>query len=243
MSQDRSQFQHYMTEHMAQLRSPNEWRSRIKDRLRHRYVQYLPVDRNAPILEIGPGFGEFMELLAADLGYHNVRGVDLSPEVAGYCNQLFPGSVTVVDDTAAYLASCNAQFNCIVMFHVIEHVAKSQAVPFLNAVRKALTPGGVLLLETPNMANPFLGLTFRYADFTHEVGYTETSIRYVLHAAGFRNITVFEPTLPTNHWVRFAQNAGQRAIKGLIAFIHGIYGNRTPEFYRVISPELCVVAC
>jgi len=76
------------------------------------------------------------------------------------------------------------------MFHVIEHVAKRQAVPFLNAVRKALAPGGVLLLETPNMANPFLGLTFRYADFTHEVGYTETSIHYVLQAAGFHDITV-----------------------------------------------------
>jgi len=242
MSQEQFQFQRYMTEHMTQLRAPGEWRGRVKDRLRHRYARYLPVDLHAPILEIGPGFGEFMELLAVDLGYRNVHGIDLSPEVAEYCNQLFPGSVTVIEDTAAYLATCNAQFRCIAMFHVIEHVAKRQAVPFLNAVRKALAPGGVLLLETPNMANPFLGLTFRYADFTHEVGYTETSIHYVLQAAGFHDITVFEATLPANHWSRFAQKAGQQAIKGLIALIHGIYGNRTPELYRIVSPELCVVA-
>lgn len=242
MSQEQGQFQRYMTEHMTRLRSPGEWRGRVKERLRHRYQRHLPVDRNAPILEIGPGFGEFMELLVADLGYRNVRGVDLSPEVAGYCNQLFPGSVTVVEDTVTYLATCNAQFSCIVMFHVIEHVPKSQAVPFLNAVRKALAPGGVLLLETPNMANPFLGLSLRYADFTHEVGYTESSMHYVLQAAGFRDITIFEATLPANHWARLAQKAGQRAIKGMIALIHGIYGNRTPELYRVVSPELCVVA-
>ncbi len=243
MSQERSQFEYYMTEHMTYLRAPGEWRSRVKDRLRHRYARHLPADRNAAILEIGPGFGEFLELLIADLGYRNVRGVDLSPEVAAYCNQLFPGSVTAVEDTTTYLEGHRGQFRCIVMFHVIEHVAKHQAIPLLRAVRQAMEPGGVLLLETPNMANPFLGLSLRYADFTHEVGYTETSIHHVLQAAGFDDIMFFEATLPINHWARMMQKAGQQAIKGLIWLIHTTYGNRTPELYRVVSPELCVVAC
>lgn len=241
MAEEPITFHCYLTEQMMQLRRPDQWRDRIKQRLQYRYVSHLPADRNAPILEIGPGFGEFLELLA-NLGYRNVRGVDLSPEVAAYCNQLMPGSVTVVEDTAAYLQAHRHQFSAVAMFHVIEHVPKLQAIPLLSAIREALTPGGALLLETPNMANPFLGLTFRYADFTHEVGYTETSIRYVLQAAGFRQISIFEAALPANHWARLAQRVGQQGMKGLIRLIYAIYGYRASRFYRVVSPELCVVS-
>jgi len=242
MANEQTRFQRYMTEHMTQLRAPGEWRGRVKDRLRHRYARYLPVDLHAPILEIGPGFGEFMDLLIADLGYRNVRGIDLSPEVAEYCNRLFPGSVTVVEDTATYLQAHRGQFSTVVMFHVIEHVSKPQAIPLLSAIRASFAPGGVLLLETPNMANPFLGLTFRYADFTHEVGYTETSIHYVLQAAGFWQISIFEATLPANHWARLAQRVGQQAVKGLVQLIYAFYGYRIFRFSRVVSPELCVAA-
>lgn len=237
-----NRFQHYVTEHMLQLRSPNEWRNRIKERLLHRYGKYLPSDRKASILEIGPGFGEFMELLAIDLGYSNIHGIDLSPEVAEHCNKILPRKVTVVSDSTAYLSNYNEQFDCIIMMHVIEHISKDQVIPLLQAVYKSLANDGVLLLETPNMANPFIGLSLRYADFTHEFGYTETSISYVLTAAGFRDIRVFESSLPPNHWARLAQKIGQFAIKGLITLIHRIYGSRKSKLYRIMSPELCVVA-
>ena len=39
------------------------------------------------------------------------------------------------------------------------------------------------------MGNPF-GISSRYRDFTHEIGFTEKSLYQVLYIVGFRNIQV-----------------------------------------------------
>jgi SAM-dependent methyltransferase len=61
--------------------------------LRWNYLSVLPSSKTAKILDIGPGFGEFLELLGRDLGCSNVSAVDYSPEVVAHCNTLIPGSL------------------------------------------------------------------------------------------------------------------------------------------------------
>lgn len=41
------------------------------------------------------------------------------------------------------------------------------------------------------MSNPF-GLSSRYRDFTHEIGYTELSLFQILDAVGFKQISLFQ---------------------------------------------------
>jgi hypothetical protein len=89
---------------------------------------------------------------------------------------------------------------------VLEHIPKPDIVPTLEALRVALTTGGTLLVKVPNAANAF-GLVARYLDFTHEIAFTEHSLRQVLVAAGFGTVTVggletlWRPTLRrTVYW-------------------------------------------
>jgi 2-polyprenyl-3-methyl-5-hydroxy-6-metoxy-1,4-benzoquinol methylase len=229
MSSDRSlHYQHYLSQHFAHVNDQVRFRGRKLAYYRHNYLRLLPADLDTRILEIGPGYGELMELLAAS-GYRSLHAVDLSPEVAERCNQIVAGSTAVVEDTTAYLRGQHAAFDCVTMFQVLEHVPKAEVLPLLSAIRQALRPGGRLLIEVPNMANPVIGLNVRYADFTHEVGFTELSLRYVLAMAGFATPRIFEPQLTPDHWIRPLQHAVQALFRGAVHLTYRAYGHATPH--------------
>ena len=40
------------------------------------------------------------------------------------------------------------------------------------------------------MANPYVNTAGRYIDFTHEIGFTEKSMRQILRATGYRDIEI-----------------------------------------------------
>jgi hypothetical protein len=68
-------------------------------------------------------------------------------------------------------------------------VPRGDVVELLELVAAAMTRDGVLVVKTLNMANP--GARYlRYAAFTHELGFTETSLRQALFAAGFGSVEV-----------------------------------------------------
>jgi SAM-dependent methyltransferase len=235
-------FESYVSDHLSRRRDPYAFRRQIKERLLHRYGKFLPASKDARILEVGPGFGEFLELLTVDLGYRNVRAVDVSPEVKQFCNGLIPDSTRTVHDTAHYLRECGEEFDCITMLHVVEHLAKADVIPTLRSALDVLALDGALLLEVPNMQNPLTGLAMRYGDFTHEVGFTDTSLEFVLRSAGFPEVLVFEAGLPGNHWARPLQRFGQIALKLVVSAIHAMYGLGRPSTSGILSPELCAVA-
>jgi SAM-dependent methyltransferase len=236
MSDRNTLFTGYLTRHLSHVTDPHQFRKRKKDHLLHNYGHVIPKDRDARILEIGPGYGELLELLAVDRGYTHVQGIDLSQEVADFCNSFLPQSTLVVEDTVAFLAAHAGHFDCIFMFHVLEHIPKLEIPPMLRAIYQALKPGGAFVLEVPNMANPFIGLNFRYADFTHEVGFTEMSMTYVLEHAGFQQIAIFEPKILNDRYERIFQSAARKAVNLTLTFIYRAYASRRP---RVVSPVLC----
>jgi 2-polyprenyl-3-methyl-5-hydroxy-6-metoxy-1,4-benzoquinol methylase len=183
----------------------------------------LPDALDAHILEIGPGYGELIELLVRDLKYNHVQAIDLSQEVVDYCNTIVPGSTTPVEDTASFLATHIGEFDCIFLLHVLEHIPKPDIIPLLRSLQAALTPGGNVIVEVPNMANPFTGLFMRYADFTHEVGFTQLSLEYVLRKANFSYVAIGEIKLPLDCFTRLLQFAVQIPIKYLVSLIYKAY--------------------
>jgi len=113
-------------------------RRRRIDSLAANYSSYLPVRKDAKMLEIGPGLGELLEYLSHKCKYTEISAIDLSPEVAAYCNHIVPGRTQVVADSTAYLMANTARFECIFAFHLLEHIPKTQIVSFLKAIRAAL---------------------------------------------------------------------------------------------------------
>lgn len=79
----------------------------------------------------------------------------------------------------------------VIMFNdVIEHLTKQEVLDILCLMKKALKKGGKLIIKVVNSANPITGSTSRYFDFTHELGFTETSLQQVLNAAGFEKVCI-----------------------------------------------------
>jgi hypothetical protein len=67
---------------------------------------------------------------------------------------------------------------------LIEHLPKQLVSAFLTDLRGRLAPGGVLLIQTPNMGS--VTATFnRYYDLSHDFGVTEQSAVALLMSAGF----------------------------------------------------------
>lgn len=209
-------YEHYLTQHFSRIAAPATLRRNALAVLRH-HGQHFPSDKNAAILEIGPGVGALLNCLRSHCGYHNLRAVDVSPEVVEACNQLIPESTVLVEDTAAFLRSRPSEFDLVLMLHVLEHVPKDNLVSTLEAVRGALKVGGKLVVEVPNIAHPVTGAYNRYHDFTHTVGFTDESLAFVLRNSGFREVTIYGCRTIRKNPARLIQRAAQDFVEWVAA--------------------------
>jgi SAM-dependent methyltransferase len=148
---------------------------------------FLPRDRAAAILDVGCGAGHFLYALQR-LGYTNAVGIDQSEAMLNKARAM---GITRVEraDLFEFLPAHPDAFDRIVANDVIEHLHKEDVFRFLDAIRAALKPGGSVLIRTGN-AGSFLAGRIRYIDFTHEVGFTETSLIAVLRLCGFEDVSV-----------------------------------------------------
>jgi 2-polyprenyl-3-methyl-5-hydroxy-6-metoxy-1,4-benzoquinol methylase len=144
------------------------------------YKRYFPADKSVAVLDIGPGKGEMLTCLK-NLGYSRIQAVDISASVVEYVQGLgFEGHVA--NDLPTFLSG--KKYGLITLCDVVEHIPKNQIVGIMVAVRDALTEGGTLIVQVPNMQSITANL-FLYDDFTHETGYTERSLLQMLRLAGF----------------------------------------------------------
>jgi SAM-dependent methyltransferase len=239
MSVEREPFADYLSRHYARLGDEARHRAGKQRQLALTYGALLPADRSAPMLEIGPGFGPLLELLRRDLGYAGATAVDVSAEVVAHCNRILPGSTEHAADTVAFLAGHVERFERVFALHVLEHLRPADARALARAVHDALAPGGRFVVEVPNQANAFTGGYLRYADPTHEHGYTEWSLHHLLETAGFVDVRCFEERIP---WT---------GVKGVLANLfragarlaqRTIYKGYELPVPAVLTPSLCAVA-
>ena len=137
MSDEKSGFTDYLTRHYARLGDHEKHRAGKQRQLLRTYRHLLPADRDAELLEIGPGYGQLLELLRRDLGYRRVLAVDVSKEVVDFCNGRLPGSTQRVGDTLAYLRANPGRFERAFVLHVIEHVPRPAVEDFVQGIRDA----------------------------------------------------------------------------------------------------------
>jgi 2-polyprenyl-3-methyl-5-hydroxy-6-metoxy-1,4-benzoquinol methylase len=147
---------------------------------------WLPSNKNARILDFGCGWGkQLLSLWCA--GYPNLEGVELVESQAKLAAEGIAGRFPVhCADGRAFLEDRPESYDLVVLNDVIEHVPRSETVPLLSCIQRALSPGGRIVVRTPNMATLFAAYS-RYLDVTHVTGFTEFSIVQVLEQAGFDN--------------------------------------------------------
>jgi 2-polyprenyl-3-methyl-5-hydroxy-6-metoxy-1,4-benzoquinol methylase len=139
------------------------------------------------ILEIGCAAGFFLSV-AKSKGW-NVRGVELSSEMAEYARQLVECHIETRFDPNDYPTR---SFSVIALWEVIEHLSDPLAT--LKEVFELLVPGGVVALSTPNTGHwhaqrrPTWWSEFKPP--AHLVFFTEVTLRAVLAGAGFTDIAI-----------------------------------------------------
>ncbi|MEP5936820.1 MAG: bifunctional 2-polyprenyl-6-hydroxyphenol methylase/3-demethylubiquinol 3-O-methyltransferase UbiG [Erythrobacter sp.] len=102
---------------------------------------------NKNVLDIGCGAGLLCEPLARLGG--NVTGVDASSQNIGTASAHADGAGLDIRYLSGELASLNlGAFDLITCMEVIEHVADKRA--FISDFAEKLTPGGLVVLSTPN---------------------------------------------------------------------------------------------
>jgi 2-polyprenyl-6-hydroxyphenyl methylase/3-demethylubiquinone-9 3-methyltransferase len=97
-------------------------------------------------LDVGCGAGLLAEPLAR-LGA-TVTGLDAAPELIAVAREHAAGQGLEIDYRAGELEGLEGQFDLVTCMEVIEHVADPAA--FVRALARHLTPGGLLIMSTPN---------------------------------------------------------------------------------------------
>jgi len=155
---------------------------------RKNYQKFMPKDKNAPILDIGCGMGHFLYFLQQE-GHTNILGIDVSGECVDFCKS--KAFNVIKADIFEFLESNKQKFECIIMNDILEHLKKEEIVKVLDLIRANLKEGGTFVCKVPNSSNPITGSRTRYKDFTHEVGFTEESLRQILMILGFKQVKIY----------------------------------------------------
>lgn len=143
---------------------------------------WLPHDRETPVLDLGCGAGYFL-YLAQKLGYRHLTGVDLNADQIAFARQACADARIVHGDAMALLAETPGHYGLITGFDLIEHFAKGDLFDLLNAITAALAPGGTVVFQTPNAESPW-GMKIRYGDFTHELAFSPQGLGSLLGLVG-----------------------------------------------------------
>lgn len=165
-----------------------------REDIKQRVEIYLPVvheagagTAEAPILDIGCGRGDWLELLKEN--GHAARGVDLNRVVVAQCSER--GLDVIEGDAVEYLRSLTAgSLGAVTGMHVIEHVPFRRLVVLLDEVFRALRSGGVAIFETPNPENLIVGACNFYYDPTHERPLPPEPLRFIAEARGFERVEI-----------------------------------------------------
>ena len=190
------------------------------------YDPLMPKDKTARILDLGCGTGHFLHYLVTR-GYANHLGVDVSEEFIKFVQRKITEKA-VCEDALRFVEETDEKFRLITLNDFVEHIPKEKLPPFLSDVHGICAQNGKVFIKTINMTFPLSGWN-RYMDFTHEIGFTEESISYLLELAGFSKVDVF-PTGPRG------MNA---ALRFLTLPLLRLLGRKIP---RVVTPNLLATA-
>lgn len=154
------------------------------------FAEAVPKDTASMVLDIGSGFGHFARWLAGK-GYTRVGVIDNNRQLLDSVVRSIGDKLEFYEhsDALTFLRNTERVFDAIYLSDVIEHFTPEDARDVLTAMRDRLTPGGMVVLRTPNMAN-VMGVYSLAIDLTHHRCYTEQSLSQLLRSAGFETIDV-----------------------------------------------------
>jgi SAM-dependent methyltransferase len=164
-----------------------------EEEIKQKQQKYIKVfkdskaDKKLPIVDLGCGRGEFLDLL-----HHNGLvpvGVDLNQSMVDRARET--GYEAVQDDAISYLSKQKTgSLAGITGFHLAEHLPFDQLLVLIAEANRCLAKGGILLLETPNPENVYVGsFTFHY-DPSHLKPLPPAIVQFSAKFKGFKEAEI-----------------------------------------------------
>jgi O-antigen chain-terminating methyltransferase len=163
-----------------------------REEIKNRQRFYLPLLRAAaagtedrPILDLGCGRGEWLELLAQQK--LTATGIDLNMVMVTQCTERSLNAVHA--DAVEWLRGLadNSQ-GAISGFHIIEHLPLEILMDLLRETFRVLHPSGVAIFESPNCKNLVVGACNFNIDPTHQRPVFPDTAQFMLEAIGFGQV-------------------------------------------------------
>jgi SAM-dependent methyltransferase len=157
-------------------------REEIKGRQKAYLDRVAALATGLPVLDIGCGRGEWIELLT-EQGIA-AYGIDM--------NSVFVADAKLQNldireaEALAHLRSLpDASLAGLTGFHIIEHLELNYLINIIDEANRVLAPGGFLLFETPNPENIIVGSNSFWADPTHRAPVPPSVARFMVEHRGF----------------------------------------------------------
>lgn len=170
--------------------------------------------------DIGCGRGEWLQLLT-EKGL-DAQGVDLDDSMLAACHERGLQARNQ-DALEALKAIPDGGLDLISAFHVVEHLPFDYLRELLKEAQRALSPQGLLLLETPNAENLIVGTNNFYLDPTHQRPVPAIFLEFVCQYSGFAQTKI----------VRLQEDQALHAESAHIGVWQVLYG---------VSPDYAIVA-
>ncbi len=196
---------------------------------------YLPKSKSAKCIDAPCGYGNFLYFLRSR-GYKNIVGYDLDEGQIALAKLL---NLPVIHaDIFEMLKSLNKPVDLISSFDFVEHIAKDDALNFIELCFEKLNAGGTLILRTPSADGPF-GAHDANNDLTHEWSMTSTVLRTLLEMNGFKSVNIIDEYPRPTSLIGFCRWLIYFPTKLLASFICIGLGMRPP---RIWSRSMIAVA-
>jgi SAM-dependent methyltransferase len=163
-----------------------------REEIKKRVEIYVPVirkahagRREAPVLDVGCGRGEWLELLKE----HKLEasGVDINSAMLAQCRER-KLEVAHADAIAHLRTLPDRSLGAVTGFHIIEHLELEVLMDLVAETIRVLVPGGVAIFESPNCKNLVVGATNFNVDPTHRNPVFPETAQFMLSIHGFEKV-------------------------------------------------------
>ena len=160
--------------------------------VKHRLASYLDLVKSLEIadnklLDIGCGRGDWLDLLAAE----GIPSYGVDTDESSVSRAKSRKVDARLEDAFDHLRTVDAgTISAITAFHIVEHLGINEIISLFDLSFRALVPGGILIIETPNPENLIVGTNDFYLDPTHRHPIPPALLKFLVGTRGFSEPTI-----------------------------------------------------
>ena len=164
-----------------------------REAIKTRQNYYIPLvkkhitEKNDLVVDLGSGRGEWIELLQENS--IQAQGVDLNRLMVSESQNY--GLDVVQSDAIKYLKGLEAESVAVLTgFHIVEHLPFETLIALFDEALRVLKKGGMIIFETPNPENLFVGACSFYTDPTHINPIPPATLEFLASNRGFAKLEI-----------------------------------------------------